>query len=113
METGLSKYEWSPSGLRLLDIIENSILRLGGNNRAADILENEWAKGYRFIAIKYGGGKRNGGAPWSPEEIAYVIKNQHLKNHEIAFDMPGRTIFAVEQQIIRLRRKNLVGRKRK
>jgi hypothetical protein len=101
----MDKYEWSESGLELLNRIAGFVLKNGGNMRCALEIEREWMNPYLLEKSKFTHRNLN---LWSQTEIQFLQANLHLTYEDIALQMKDRSEDAVRYKIYWLQKKGML-----
>jgi len=105
----MNKFEWTDSGLELLQRIAGIILKNGGNYEYAFAIEKEWMNPYQLEKASFK--HRNPNRVWSQTEIQFLQAKLHLSYDDIALQMKDRTPDAVRQKIYNMQKAKQIGGK--
>lgn len=99
-------HTWTPEGLDLLSRINNRIELLGGNNKAAEIINREWGikpPMPRRRALR----QPRSLATWTPDEECYLLDNfMNMGIKNVALNL-NRTQEAIYSKLMKLNNRKI------
>lgn len=106
--TNTSGFEWTESGLQLLERLKTIALKNGGYQRYAEGIEFEWKEQSPYQRAKFE--HRQKIRDYSPDEIRFLVRNKDTMTYaEIAHRMKNRTESAIRRKISLLNKKQKNG----